>query len=305
MFRTLARIAALIVVAAFGVWLYAERGRLLRRSTWRLLREGGWQRLRDGTFAHSYLYARLPKEYIGLALKYSVPRLSPRSRQNAADHYHGKVLPTELAKSLISVNLPIHVPDLEQIIPYPIARELLLNSPPEVAAFECPCRMRKPRHCEPTQVCMIVGQPFVDFILEHHPAKTRRLNTAEAIELLEAEHARGHIHAAYFKDAMLNRFYAICNCCSCCCGAVEAMQHGIPMIAASGYVAQVDATRCAACKRCEDACPFNAIHVDDTSHVNGQACMGCGVCVGQCAKHAITLERDERKGIPLDVRKLA
>ena len=32
--------------------------------------------------------------------------------------------------------------------------------------------------------------------------------------------------------------------------------------------------------------------------------MGCGVCVGRCPIEAMTLVRDERKGIPLDVRLL-
>lgn len=105
--------------------MWAERGRLLRPSTVRLLREAA----RNDTRLHTYLYARLPREYIGMALKFTrtgsaVPRFSPRSRQNAADHYHGKVLPTKLAKALISVNQPIHVPDLEQMIPYPMAREI-------------------------------------------------------------------------------------------------------------------------------------------------------------------------------------
>jgi hypothetical protein len=39
---------------------------------------------------------------------------------------------------------------------------------------------------------------------------------AEALDLLRAEHERGHLHSAWFKDVMLNRFYAICNCCKCC-----------------------------------------------------------------------------------------
>jgi hypothetical protein len=26
----------------------------------------------------------------------------------------------------------------------------------------------------------------------------------------------------YYKDAMLGRFYATCNCCSYCCGAMQA-----------------------------------------------------------------------------------
>ncbi len=50
----------------------------------------------------------------------------------------------------------------------------------------------------------------------------------------------------YYKDAMLNRFYAICNCCSCCCGAMNAWNNGTPMLASSGYVAVVDEELCAA-----------------------------------------------------------
>ena len=36
---------------------------------------------------------------------------------------------------------------------------------------------------------------------------------------------------------MLGRFYAICNCCKCCCGAMQAHLNGVPMLASSGYVA--------------------------------------------------------------------
>lgn len=304
MLRFLVRVVSIVALAAIGAWVFAERGRLMRRSTWRVIREGGWRRLRDRTFFHTYVYGRFPKEYIGHILKHRVRRFSPQRRRRAADYYHGKVVPIELATSIVTVDRPIAIPDLEQVIPYATARELVLNGPPEVVAFECPCRMRKAEHCQPTQVCMIVGQPFADFMLEHHPARTRRLTTGEAVALLEAEHARGHVHTAYFKDVMLNRFYAICNCCPCCCGAFEAMQHGIPMVTSSGYLAQPDAGRCRACGACERACPFDAIHVNGTSRVRWEACMGCGVCVAQCPHQAITLVRDDRKGIPLDVRRL-
>jgi heterodisulfide reductase subunit A-like polyferredoxin len=102
---------------------------------------------------------------------------------------------------------------------------------------------------------------------------------------------------------MMDRFYAICNCC---CGGIEAMvKYDIPIVASSGYVAQVDETLCTACATCEDACPFEAIHVNETSIVNWEACMGCGVCVGQCPDEAVSLVRDERKGMPLDMRLLA
>jgi heterodisulfide reductase subunit A-like polyferredoxin len=100
---------------------------------------------------------------------------------------------------------------------------------------------------------MAIGQPFVDFVLEHHPKGSRRLTHS---------------------------------------------------MASSGYVAQVDETLCAACATCADACAFEAIEMDGTAIVNWESCMGCGVCVGQCPNEAVTLVRDERKGVPLDVRLL-
>ena len=114
------------------------------------------------------------------------------------------------------------------------------------------------------------------------------------------------LHCAhYYKDAMLGRFYAICNCCSCCCGAMYAHQHGTPMLASSGYVAQVDADLCAGCGTCADDCPFAAISVDvGVAHVDAAACMGCGVCVAHCPQEAITLVRDPARGEPLEIQKL-
>jgi hypothetical protein len=77
---------------------------------------------------------------------------------------------------------------------------------------------------------MLVGGG--DFVLDHHPGRARQVSTEEALALLDAEHERGHVHTAYFKDACDHRFYAICNCCKCCCGGLEAMvKYGVPMVA--------------------------------------------------------------------------
>jgi Pyruvate/2-oxoacid:ferredoxin oxidoreductase delta subunit len=216
------------------------------------------------------------------------------------------VLTEDEAKAIITIQQDIPLRDLEQIIPYPMSRDLVLKGPPDVALYECSCRHTREQPCEPTQVCMIVGQPFVNFILKQHPHTSRRISQEEAIEIIEAEHKRGHVQTAWFKDAMGGRFYALCNCCRCCCFGMEAMfRHGVPIIAASGHVAQVDEATCAACAACQESCPFEAIQVKETAVVSWETCMGCGVCVGQCPNEAVTLVRDERKGIPLDVRVLA
>jgi heterodisulfide reductase subunit A-like polyferredoxin len=86
---------------------------------------------------------------------------------------------------------------------------------------------------------------------------------------------------------------------------MEAQRNGTPMIASSGYVAQVDDDLCAGCGECTDVCQFAAIAVEDGfARINAAACMGCGVCVAHCAQEAISLLRDPAKGEPLEIQKL-
>jgi ferredoxin len=290
-----------------ALWLFDERWRLLRPSTWKMMREAGLRRFLNLSALHGYIYARWINQYINLLISYIFPRLRPRGKRWLSDRYHSKVLTQEQAEAIITIDQEIPLRDLEQIIPYPMARNLVLEGPPDVAVYECACRHARANPCQPTQVCMVIGQPFVDFILEHNPKSSRRLTQAEALELLQAEHERGHLHSAWFKDACMDRFYALCNCCKCCCCGIEAMtKYGIPMMAPSGYVAQVDETLCTACGTCVDACPFGALFLNETRVImDWEKCMGCGVCVGQCPSEALSLVRDKRKGMPLDVRLLA
>ncbi len=302
---TLLVVVALVVGVLLFLWLIGERWRIIRPSTRRMIREGGVRRLLNLTTLHQYIYGRWTRQYLKFLGRF-IPHLSERAKKQAADGYHGKVLRPEHAAAIITLNKNIPMTDLEQIVPYAVARDMVLKAPAEIAAYECACRGISPNPCTPTQVCMVIGQPFVDFIVEHHPKGARRLTQAEALELLEAEHKRGHVHSAWFKDAMMGRFYAICNCCKCCCGGIQAMvRYGVPMIASSGYAARIDEELCVACLSCVKACPFNALSSDgDTVKVDWEKCMGCGVCEVTCPKAAVSLGRDEKKGVPLDVRLL-
>ncbi|MCU0509105.1 MAG: 4Fe-4S binding protein [Anaerolineae bacterium] len=222
-----------------------------------------------------------------------------------ADTYHGKVVTLETATQLVNVGRNVDLGDLEQIIPYALARDIVLQNPDHIVALDCPCRSSRPNPCLPLDVCLIVGEPFASFVSEHHPERTRWVSGGEATRILEEEHDRGHVHHAFFKDAMLGRFYAICNCCECCCGAMQAHFNGVPMLASSGFVCQADEELCAGCGACVDSCQFGAIDLyGGRSRVDWDACMGCGVCVDKCSQGALALARDEGKGVPLDMRAL-
>ncbi len=288
-------------------------------------------------FLHGYVYGRWPYLYIGigtgehflakfigplyqfihkilmalnlinreLAANGGTSTLEEGSSATFADTYHGKVVPLASATRLVSIKEDIQLNNLEKVIPYTKARDIILHNPEHILALECPCRSARANPCLPLDVCLIIGDPFVSFVETHHPRRARRITQSEAADILKAENQRGHVHHAFFKDAMLGRFYAICNCCACCCGAMQAHRNGTPMLAASGYISQVEADYCIACGDCVEACQFEAISLAEYhAVVNEQECMGCGVCESICVQGAHNLIRAPSKGQPLEITEL-
>lgn len=225
-----------------------------------------------------------------------------------ANTYHGKVVPLESAKQLVTIKQEIRITDLEKVIPYTRARDIIMHNPDHIVALDCPCRVAREHPCLPLDVCLIIGEPFAGFVAEHQPKRSRWITSDEAVQILQEEDKRGHVHHAFFKDAMLGRFYAICNCCDCCCGAMQAHRTGTPMLTASGYRAQADLDQCRGCGTCAKYCQFHALSVisNGTKHIqiDSEKCMGCGVCVNHCPKDALTLERDITRGEPLEIVRL-
>jgi ferredoxin len=295
-------------------------GWLILPSTRRFFEAASAARLSWSSRLHGYFYARWTYLYIGIGMgEHPIARLigpltralgsrtrpADPDRPTTADGYHGKVLPLEAARQLIRVQESISLGDLEHVIPYRLARELVLEDPDHIVALECPCRSARATPCMPLDVCLVVGEPFASFTAEHHPGRARWITSGEAEGILEREHARGHVQHAFFKDAMLGRFYAICNCCPCCCGAMQAHRQGTPMLAASGYRALVDPAGCSGCEACLDVCPFDAIRMQDSvPFPEPVKCMGCGVCVSACTAGALSLVRDPQQGIPLELDRL-
>jgi ferredoxin len=284
----------------------------------RLHNFSGWDWL------HGYVYGRWPYLYIGTGLGKTplskvlgppvrlISRLLPKPGSDdppplsMADSYHGKVVPLDSARQLVTIREDIHLENLEQVIPYPKARDLILQNPDHIVVLDCPCRAAQENPCLPLDVCLVIGEPFASFISEHQPHRSRWITADEAVDILIAEDARGHAHHAIFKDAMLGRFYAICNCCSCCCGAIQSHRNGNPMLASSGYIARVDEDLCIGCGTCMEYCQFSALQIGEQliAQIDWDNCMGCGVCMDKCPNDAISLQRTPEKGVPLEVQVL-
>eukprot|EP00727_Mastigamoeba_balamuthi_P007000 m51a1_g2920 hypothetical protein (395) ;mRNA; f:537699-539017 len=233
-------------------------------------------------------------------------------------NYHGKILSHEDARKIVMGDIDVPRCDVgEHILPYPKARELVLCArDDEIGLLDCPCRRaRAPHNCTPTQVCMIFGKFVGSIQLLKSKEQYRRIKRAEALQILEDEHRRGHVHTAWFKDILDDQFFALCNCCKCCCSGIEGMNRGISFMCSSGYVAHVSADSCVGCGLCSRTCAFGAITTQPrpaeegqpapafakVAVVNADKCLGCGACEVKCPKHCITLQRDTTKPDPLDI----
>lgn len=297
------------------------------KTYWRDAKKQGlgfWERV------HGVFYLRWPYHYIGMAMgKYkwlqvlvapfvfALDRHSPfrpgkkgydvplDKRLTFADTYHGKALPLNEAIKMVRIDRPIQTELPEHVIPYSRARDIVLQKNVRIVVLDCPCRSASDKPCLPLDVCLIIGDPIASSLLEHHADKCREIDSEEAVRILKAENARGHVAHAFFKDVMLGRFYAICNCCSCCCGAMMAHRNGCSMLCSSGYLAQVDEEACVSCGQCAPFCQFKAIGFKNgTAYIREKRCMGCGVCVDKCSKSALSLRLAPEKGTPLEVDRL-
>lgn len=229
----------------------------------------------------------------------------------ATNVYHAKVLRLEDAEQFFELEEDLDLGELSKsIMPYEQARRILFENPDNIAVIDCVCRtLRGEKGCYPRDVCILIGNPWVDWVTSHVPEMhPRHITQAEALEILRAAHERGDVHAGFFKDAAAGRMYHICNCCSCCCTALVAQNYiGAPMFAGSGYVVQVDAEKCVKCGSCAESCNFLAIskNGDGSVSVNESLCMGCEGCISKCPSGALSLKLLDGDVLrPLDLKEL-
>ncbi|KAH3759213.1 4Fe-4S ferredoxin [Pelomyxa schiedti] len=256
--------------------------------------------------AHLLFYKASPRKYfglLGLLSRFSIVQ------NYMHDTYHGKPVTTEDAKKIVMIERDLPRVDLgERILPYKEVREMALSANSTVGVIECTCRMlaRERNHgqrgkCGPSAVCMVFG-------LSEAMCKEkggRLLTKQEALDLLDDQHRLGHVHNVYFKN-VFDGFFAICNCCKCCCGGIATMMAFGRSLTSSGYVAQVDNNKCCGCGACVKTCPFDAIEMKDRRPVfDPRRCLGCTACDGTCPKKAISYLRDPSKPEPLDINAIA
>lgn len=236
-------------------------------------------------------------------IKATADYVNPQLVQRETSTYHGKVLRMDDVKKLVILDIDVVLSDLPQsIIPFEKAREVILKNPDHLCVVNCPCKGAKEDGCYPRDTCIMIGEPIVSFVMDYNQDSPRRITQEEALAIIKAENERGHVQTAYFKDAMGDRLYCICNCCKCCCNAMAAHHYAnVPIMAASGYVREIT-DKCKGCGTCVKFCQFDALSLaEGKAAVDETKCMGCGVCESKCKNEAVAYRHDPAKGEPFDM----
>ncbi|MDY2626963.1 MAG: 4Fe-4S dicluster domain-containing protein [Lachnospiraceae bacterium] len=170
----------------------------------------------------------------------------------------------------------------------------------------CYCR-HKAYHaghpCEinaPWDVCLTFDN--VARSLAEHGEYTRLISKEEAMDVLERSYDSNLVQIG---ENVREQPAFICNCCGCCCEALQAARRFSPMqpVATTNYIPEISADQCIGCGKCAKVCPILAISMEEAevgpeggkkkkkAAVDTEICLGCGVCARNCAKGAIELKR--------------
>ena len=193
--------------------------------------------------------------------------------------------------------------------PLPEVREFerstaVIDDAREIAVSFCYCR-HKAEHlgteCDaPQEVCLSLngGAAFVV-----RRGFGRQIDREEARQILADSRDRGLVQIA---DNVRDRPTYICNCCSCCCGQLSAInKFDLPAVVPSGFNPRLDGDFCKGCSRCARDCPVGAISMvpgsgsanrkrDLLPSIDEERCIGCGVCAHCCKVDALEMDRSDR-----------
>ncbi len=242
-------------------------------------------------------------------VKCAVNRCAHNAADLATNTYHAKVVRLEEAEQVLTLTEDLNLGELPKtVMPYEHAVTAVIKNPDRIAVIDCICRkLHGDKGCQPLDVCLVIGEPWVSWVMARDNRMNARLVTQdEALTILRETHERGNVHAVFFKDVAAGRIYSICNCCPCCCTAIQAQNHlGAPMMERSGYTAVIDEEKCIKCGICAKKCNFMAIEWNkgEVPVVSQEMCMGCEGCIQFCKQDAISLELTDPES-PFNIKDL-
>lgn len=233
----------------------------------------------------------------------------------AFDRYHGKIISLDDTRTILTIDedIDIDAEENKRIIPFAYARRILFEEADFIAVMDCPCKLTLHAPDGTINSCLCVGRKTAEFWLDRCGEKyhARKISPEEALDLVRTFRQNGHVTQAFFKVATGGSTGVLCNCRVDTCVSLQATLFArrfdphLTMNADAGYSCRHDDALCRRCGTCEGICQFGAIRVTGGNwQYDRAACLGCGLCPEHCPEHALSLYRDERKTVPLDLHLL-
>lgn len=132
---------------------------------------------------------------------------------------------------------------------------------PSLGVTTCQCRRAARINGQGTgdpedEWCIVLGH-FAESCIRTNRA--RRITKEEALDICYRAEERGYVHEVTNIDGPENSMF-VCNCSwDTCLGLRTAWWCGTPNMSRSNFIASVDKDKCAACGRCMEVCPQNAV----------------------------------------------
>ncbi len=166
----------------------------------------------------------------------------------------------------------------------------------------CYCRHKNyhvGKACDaPMDICMTFGGT-ADSLIRHNFA--REVTVSECMELLEKAYEHNLVQIGENEQEGVP---FICNCCGCCCEALQAIKRfgTLQSISTTNFIPAIHDDKCNGCGLCKMMCPVDAIEItfDNSAAFNKKArimedtCLGCGICSKVCKRGALTLKSREK-----------
>ncbi len=149
----------------------------------------------------------------------------------------------------------------------------------------------------PWDVCLTFDN--VARSLSEHGGYARLISKEEAKDVLQLSYESNLVQIG---ENVRDHPACICNCCGCCCEALQAARKFSPMqpVATTNYIPKISSDTCISCGKCVKVCPVLAIAMEEAGEgadvkkqpvIDEEICLGCGVCARNCPTKAIELQK--------------
>ncbi len=235
--------------------------------------------------------------------EYQLGRLTPSLVNNIFRYFDEAFFEKEFnltgIPQLRTVPINAAIANDSTVASYDQLRTIISNSDP-IGIMDCICRKAHDLIGDPCkktdlrETCMTFGSGAKLF---QERGLARFITKEEALKLAIQFEEEGLVAS----PSNSQKPFVVCNCCGDCCEImVNQKKFKSPArFFSTNYYAVVDGDLCVGCGICEERCQMEAITIDDGKiTIDLGRCIGCGVCVPTCSEEALSLRKKEHEWIP-------